>query len=174
MIELLAQEEFGEMFSLMEVSFPKDEYRTRRGQERLFQRPEYQTYVVREEASRSIKGFICVWEFEQMVFVEHFAVNPQFRNGGLGSKILKEIQERFDKPLCLEVELPETELAARRIGFYERNGFFLNRYPYKQPPLADGQHELPLYLMTSKRAVKPAEFEAIRDLLYATVYQTAG
>lgn len=174
MIELLGQEAFEELFFLMQESFPKDEYRTREGQKRLFEKTEYQVYAVRDEADGVLKGFLSVWEFESLVYVEHFAVNPRFRNSGLGSQMLKELQDRCKKPLCLEVELPETELAKRRIRFYERNGFFLNRYPYKQPPLADGQQEIPLYLMTSRRAVEQTEFEAIRNLLYETVYRAIG
>lgn len=174
MIELLTRYDFDEMFALMEESFPKDEYRTRAGQRNLFELPEYQAYAMRDEQSGSIKGFITVWDLETIVFVEHFAVDPRFRNGGLGAKIFKELSAKFDKPLCLEVELPETEMAVRRIGFYERNGFFLNRYPYKQLPLAEGQKEIPLYIMTTEKAVDEAEFQAIRELLYATVYQAVG
>lgn len=174
MIELLKREDFDEMFTIMEESFPKDEYRTREGQKHLFELPEYQAYAMRDEDTGHIKGFIAVWELETVVFVEHFAVNPRFRNGGLGAKILQELRGRYDKPLCLEVELPETEMAVRRIGFYERNGFFLNRYPYKQLPLAEGQNELPLYIMTTEKAVDADEFEAIKELLYATVYQVVG
>lgn len=174
MIELLTRDDFDEMFAIMEESFPKDEYRTRAGQRKLFEQPEYQVYAMRDEDTGNIKGFIAVWDLETVVFVEHFAVNPNFRNGGLGSKILQELRGKFDKPLCLEVELPENEMAVRRIGFYERNGFFLNRYPYKQLPLAEGQNEIPLYIMTTGKAVDEMEFQEIRELLYETVYQFVG
>ncbi|MGN0158376.1 MAG: GNAT family N-acetyltransferase [Brotaphodocola sp.] len=174
MIERLKQESFDEIFEIMEKSFPKDEYRTYEGQKRLFSEPEYQVYGMRDSESGRIRGFIAVWELEFVVFIEHFAVNPEFRNGGIGSQMLKELQKKFSKIICLEVELPETEMAVRRIGFYERNGFVLNRYPYMQPPLAKGQNPIPLYIMTTERAVGQDEFEKIRDLLYATVYQLIG
>ena len=54
--------------------------------------------------------------------------------------------------ICLEVELPETEMAARRIGFYERNGFYYNDYFYMQPPIAEGRNAIPLRLMTTGRS----------------------
>ena len=37
--------------------------------------------------------------------------------------MLQELVKQYQKPICLEVELPEDELTRRRIGFYERNGF---------------------------------------------------
>ena len=80
---------------------------------------------------------------------EHFAVSPKWRNGGVGARILKEVMETVPGMFCLEVELPKDELSKRRIRFYERNGFFLNPYPYVQPPLSDGQEELPLQIMTA-------------------------
>ena len=66
--------------------------------------------------------------------------------------------------------VPETVLAARRIAFYERNGFFLNDFPYLQPPLSNGRDPVPLRVMTSGRAVSREEFERIKALLYTRVY----
>ena len=71
------------------------------------------------------------------------------RGLGLGSKMLKETAKLFEKPLCLEVEPPTTDIARRRIRFYERNGMCFNDYEYVQPPLSEGQNSLPLKIMTS-------------------------
>ena len=78
---------------------------------------------------------------------------------------------RFDKPACLEAELPETELAARRIGFYERHGFTVNAdYPYFQPALTPGGSPIPLHLLTTGGARTPAELRAIETLVHTRVY----
>ena len=69
------------------------------------------------------------------------------------------------------MEPPETEPAVRRIGFYRRCGFFLNEYPYLQPPLAPGRSTLPLLVMTTGGPVSRPQFEQIRDVLYARVYR---
>ena len=105
----------------MEISFPKDEYRNYDKQLSLMDNPAYRIYVMPDMETDDIKAFIAVWEFETIVYIEHFAVNPDHRNNGLGSKILCEIIKIVNKTICLEVELPENELAVRRIGFYERN-----------------------------------------------------
>jgi hypothetical protein len=51
--------------------------------------------------------------------------------------------------VLIEVELPETEMARRRIGFYKRLGFCPHHdIEYIQPPYSDGLSPLPLMLMT--------------------------
>ena len=85
--------------------------------------------------------------------------------------MLDALLARFDKPACLEAELPETELAARRIGFYERHGFTVNAdYPYFQPTLTPGGSPIPLHLLTTGGARTPAELRAIETLVHTRVY----
>ncbi|MEI3552766.1 MAG: GNAT family N-acetyltransferase [Acutalibacteraceae bacterium] len=84
-------EEFDKIFSILENSFPPDEYRTYEGQKSLWNHPKYTVYVIPDDESDCIKAFITVWKFEDFAFIEHFAVNPFYRNQGLGSLILHEI-----------------------------------------------------------------------------------
>ena len=170
MIKRINREDFDAVFSIMEQSFPLDEYRTYEEQKELFAIPEYAIYGLYAEDESLIKGFAAVWEFENVVFLEHLAVNPACRNGGLGAKMLQGLKEEFGKPICLEVELPEDELTRRRIGFYERNGFVLNPYDYIQPPLSKGRKAIPLMIMTSEKGLSQEEFFEVRDLLYKKVY----
>ena len=96
-----------------------------------------------------------------------------FFGGGIGAAMLEALACRQGRRICLEVELPETEIARRRIGFYRRCGFTLNDYPYIMPSLEAGRQPLPLMIMTSGGAVDEAAFLQIRDALYTTVYHTA-
>ena len=82
-------------------------------------------------------------------------------NGGFATMDLSEM---------MEVELPETEMAARRIGFYERNGFYYNDYFYMQPPIAEGRNAIPLRLMTTGGPLDEEEFSRMQGLLYKNVY----
>jgi ribosomal protein S18 acetylase RimI-like enzyme len=163
--------DFDKIYEIMELSFPRDEYRQYEGQKALLDDEAYQIYVLSDEQTLEIKGLIAIWEYESLVFVEHLAVAPQYRNGGIGSLILKETEELLGKMLCLEVELPETELASRRIDFYKRNGYYLNKYPYMQPALAEGQEPVPLLIMTTHKELTAEEFENIKELLYTKVYK---
>lgn len=170
MIEKMRNNDFDKVFSIMQDSFPLDEYRTYDEQKALLNNPKYSIYVLPDKENDSIKAFITVYQFDDFTYVEHFAVNSMYRNEGLGSLILHELRELLSCQICLEVELPQTELAKRRIGFYRRNGYFTNDYPYIQPPISEGRKSLPLIIMTSKRQVSQAEFEKIKSVLYKDVY----
>lgn len=165
MIEKLDPKEFDRVFSIMEQSFPLEEYRPYLGQKALLDDSAYTIFVAKEEDR--ILGLAAVWQLENWLFLEHLAVDPQYRNQGIGAKLLQYVS---DDRCCLEVEPPVTELSHRRIGFYERNGFFFNPYPYEQPSLAPGRSPVPLYIMTSGSPVTPEEFGEIRELLYNRVY----
>jgi GNAT superfamily N-acetyltransferase len=102
--------------------------------------------------------------------VEHFAVNPVLRNGGVGSRMLKALKEDAEKMIILEVEPPIEEIAVRRVRFYERNGFFFNDYPYIQPSMGEGRKETPLFLMSTERKIDEEEYRMIRNTLYTKVY----
>lgn len=171
MLKILERKNFDEAYRLMELSFPEDERRTYREQKELLTNPLYRIYVPEGSPDGRLQAFAAVWEFDTIAFIEHLAVDPAYRNHGIGAKILNEVAERAGKPLCLEVEPPNHEMASRRIEFYKRNHFFFNDYHYIQPSISKGRKAIPLFLMTSERNVTKTEFETIRDILYQHVYR---
>ena len=82
--------------------------------------------------------------------------------------------EEKNRPMVLEVEVPEDDLARRRIGFYERHGLVYNDYPYLQPPLRKGNELLPLRLMTKPTAIDETTYERYKKRMYAVVYKYEG
>lgn len=180
MLQSMQPCEFDQVFSIMERSFPADEYRNYEEQKQLLQEKAYEIYVVHQTDSKTdsaeICAFLAVWQFADFTYIEHFASEPSVRGQGLGSRILQEVLARFRHPVCLEVEPPEPDaavipLANRRIAFYQRNGFCLNGYPYIQPPVSKGKQALPLKIMTSGECVTRERFEDIRTQLYRSVYR---
>lgn len=171
MIRKMNEDEFDTIFSIMEESFPIDEYRPYDEQNALLNDTRYNMYVLPDSNNENLKAFIAVWRFENFAFIEHFAVNPIYRNQGLGSLILQEISDLVKCQICLEVELPQTDFARRRIGFYERNGFYLNDYPYIQPPISEGRKPIPLLIMTSGERISEAGFESVKQTVYNEVYK---
>ena len=94
-------------------------------------------------------GFISYWDFDTFRYAEHFAVVPEKRNGGLGSQCLKYAVETMGLPVVLEVEPPVDDMAKRRIGFYQRNGFKLwSDLYYLQPAYEKFLEPVELKLMT--------------------------
>ncbi len=170
-MERLNRADFEKVFCIMEKSFPLEEYRTYGEQKALLLENAYQIYILHDEDGESVIAFIAVWEWEKLLFIEHFAVDPSRRNQGVGKEMLCEIVSASDKTVCLEVEPPDTEIAARRIGFYKRCGFFLNEYAYMQPSISNGRSPIPLQIMTYGRAISKDEFAEIKDTLYTRVYK---
>lgn len=72
--------------------------------------------------------------------------------------------------MLLEVEPPEGEMQRRRIGFYERNGFCLNHYPYQMPCLHGDGPSLPLLLMSRPAPLTDREARQAAERLYQEVY----
>lgn len=162
---------FDQIYTLMEQSFPLEEYRPYPEQKALLSRPAYGLYAARDDREGNLLGFAAVWEWEDFAFIEHIAVSPHYRNEGLGGKLLDQVVALLGKPVCLEVEPPDGGMASRRIGFYQRHGFFLNPYPYTQPAISEGRKPIPLLIMTYGREISEGAFVTIRNRLYRQVYQ---
>lgn len=170
MLRPIKKGEFAGVYGIMEKSFPDDERRNKKEQRALLDEEGYTIYILPDEDD-SIKGFIAVWQFEDFGYIEHFAVDEKYRCMGLGSVMLSEAVKKLGKMVCLEVEPPCGGMTARRVGFYERNGFVLNDYPYIQPAFSPEKKAIPLKIMTYGRAVDEAEFEKIKNTLYKRVYK---
>ena len=63
------------------------------------------------------------------------------------------------------------QLEARRIAFYERNGFVMNPFEYMQPAMGEDRHAIPLRIMSYPKRLVADEFETMRDVLYCHVYR---
>ena len=170
MLKILEISDFDQMYHLMESSFPRDEHRPYTAQKSLFDEPAYRVYA-HYDKTHVLLAFLAVWDFDSFVFIEHFGVKEECRNSGLGSRLLQELASLLNKPLCLEAELPDHELARRRICFYQRNGFFQNSYPYHQPALAADQSPVPLCIMSFPAPITQQRFISLRNTLYQKVYK---
>ena len=164
--------DFDKMFYIMQISFPDDEHRSYKEQKELLLIPEYQIYVMKSSSTNEIISFIAIWNFDQIAYIEHFAVRPEFRNLKIGSKMLAQLIKFLGKRICLEVEPPENNIAIHRIKFYERHNFYLNKYPYIQPAISKGKKEIPLMIMTYNESLDKRDFDIIKNLLYSKVYKT--
>lgn len=102
-----------------------------------------------------------------MACIIHFiAVFPEMRNKKIGQQLLDWVADNLSQPVFLESEVPYDEITARRLPFYERNGFQrLANNPDILATVRRGGH--PLWLMGT-RPVKNLEgcLIKIRDTVY--------
>ena len=168
MYRSMKKSEFPAVYHLLESAFPANERRPLAAQRQLLTNPRYRVAV--SEQDGRVAAFLASWRLPEFRFIEHFAVCTERRSCGLGQRMLQTFLQESSSPAVLEVELPDTELARRRIGFYERNGFHLNSYRYFQPPMAPGQLPLPLLVMSSGGGLSECTFQRVRDELYRRIY----
>lgn len=157
------------MENLLISSFPEDEYRELGElKEYTDHKPIFFNNIIFNEDKPV--GFITYWDLKDFYYIEHFAIDPNQRNGGYGQKILYYLSGIMDKPIVLEVEHPIEEIARRRINFYKRQGFELWENEYFQPPYKIGYNNLPMYLMVKNGLDSKRDFEAVKNKIHKTVY----
>ena len=115
-------------------------------------------------------GFITAWLFDGYTYVEHFAIDPEFRNGGIGAEAMKQFQLFCATPVVLEVEMPVDGISRRRIGFYERLGFKLDNHVYHQPPYRAGGEWLEMRLMMYGDVDLEHSFEQVTNCLHYLIF----
>ena len=106
-IERMQPADFDAVYRLLTQSFPATERRGAAGQRALFSDSAYRVDILRAPDG-GVQALIASWDFDDFVFLEHFAVDPACRNGGIGGQMLDAMLARCGKRACLEAELPET------------------------------------------------------------------
>lgn len=137
---------FSQAWELYLEAFPPEERKTFEAQTRIMKNPMYHYDVIVVE--NELIGFLLWWDLEEVRYVDHFATVKKQRNKGYGKLILEKFMNDREKPVLLEVELPESSLNERRIKFYERIGFKLNQHHYQLPIFNEGEPALQFLVMT--------------------------
>ena len=158
--------DFDRIYPAMCESFIPEEIRDEKEARAVLGEKNYTAYKIYE--NDVWVGFITLWELSDFAFVEHFVIFSEFRGRGLGAKCLKEVKGMYEK-LVLEAEPPIDEIQKRRIGFYNRCGFFANDYPYIQPSYREGGVGVTLLLMSYPRPL--CNCDSVKNELYKEVYK---
>lgn len=155
---------------LYENAFPEEERRpTDKFLNMIDAEPMFRTFALTIDGG--FVGFITCWTFRDFTYVEHFAIEPLRRGEGYGGMALTCFLKSQNRPVVLEVELPLTIIAQKRIHFYEKYQFVRLLDRYQQPPYRKGSSWLPMSLMLHKRNDIVLEVEEIKKVLYEYVYK---
>jgi ribosomal protein S18 acetylase RimI-like enzyme len=162
------RDKFEVIWDIFVKSFSEDERRVKKKQFALLQNPLY--HLDTYESNGLTVAYIAYWDFGDFLYVEHLATEPEMRGQGIAGKMLKDLINQTGKLTVLESEKPEDNISKRRIAFYERLGFKVNRYEYFQPSYGEGKEELSLLFLSNPHLLAPGEFENIRRIIYKNVY----
>lgn len=113
----------------MVYDFPRAELKPLRAMVRLLAMGQYDPLLIADDQDTPL-GYAMLWlpKGRQGALLEYLGVLRGKRNGGLGSRVLPLLMDRYGQ-LFGEAEAPdsddpaENDLRRRRIAFYERNGF---------------------------------------------------
>lgn len=159
---------FSKVWELYTKSFPADERRLLVAQLGVMGKKEYRCEWVALDGE--FAGLLFWWSILGVRFIEHLAISPDQRGKGYGRGILIEFIAESAAPILLEVEKPELamtgaekELRERRIKFYSKLNFVLNRHDYTQPAYFSGGERLNLYVMSYP---EPLSREALGEFVY--------
>lgn len=137
---------FDKAWELYEEAFPLEERRLLDAQARVMKNSNYRFDIMIHE--NQLIGFLLWWDFKSIRYIDHFATATSQRNKGFGTLIFEKFMNSSDKPILLEVELPNSTMSQRRIKFYERLGLKLNEHYYELPAFHEGDSPLQLLLMS--------------------------
>ncbi len=162
-----AHEDLDVLLKLYKESFPNEERRLVAGLKNLIDNEKDYIFLA-IYIQNNLVGFMTYWNFKTFYFGEFFAIMPQFRNQNIGSRVLKKLKEMGICDFIFEVERPETQIAARRIKFYERAGYKIISKDYELPKKFRDITTIKMYLMGSEK--HKAILDEIIDKIYSRVY----
>ena len=158
-------------------SFPPNERRPVLKMHHLIeQNDKFNVFVLVDEDVDSRIGFITIWTFDFFIYIEHFAISPEQRNGGYGAKSMNALMEQVQLPILAEIELPSSsEFAMRRLGFYEKLGFKpYYDIAYEQPPYEEGFEPVPMLLLTYGGLDLDKRKEVVINQIFRNVYDVGN
>lgn len=109
--------------------------------------------IIDEESldeEQTLIAFALTYRLPSAIYIEYLCTAPHLRNGGIGTSLVKSLVRHYsNKPLILEAE-PKgySDLAERRLSFYQRHGFKIHDYPYLQPAYHDDTEPVALLLLS--------------------------
>ena len=148
---------FERAISLYKSAFPVEERRDDLEQKRVLNKDAYHFDLLME--GDDFIGIMLYWEQDPFVFLEHFAICPERRGQGSGTKALDLLKEK-GKTVLLEIEPPKDEITQRRYDFYRRNHFIMNPHFHIQAKYHLGDDDLELKILSFPKVLTKDEYRS--------------
>ncbi|MGU3415651.1 GNAT family N-acetyltransferase [Enterobacteriaceae bacterium C34A] len=135
----------GERFSLVDNlyshAFPWHEQREDVAKRQALAHPDYALEAWFD--GDTFVGLSGTWQFGDYSYIEHLAIDDSLRGQGYGKRLLARLLARNPCTL-LEIDPLTTDIARKRLRFYQSMGFVANDYAHTHPSYHDGiaNHEL--------------------------------
>ena len=124
---------------LFESAFP-DEERPPFGELKNRNTDKFHFMVATNDDGDEPIGILTYWTFDDFVYIEHFAIDEDLRNQGLGKAVFLNFLSQQTQQVVLEVEHPHDETSEHRVEFYSSMGLYTNPQDNLQPAYHGDQH----------------------------------
>jgi GNAT superfamily N-acetyltransferase len=103
-------------------------------------------------------GMIGAWSFEGYTYIEHLAVNGQLRAQGYGKRMLGQFLQMH--PLTvLEIDPLTSEIARKRLRFYQSLGFHANDFAHFHPSYHAGLADHELIVLSYPQPISETQYQ---------------
>ncbi|MBB1198892.1 N-acetyltransferase [Enterobacteriaceae bacterium 89] len=159
---------FAEVDALYERAFPLHEQREPDAKKSALANERYALLAWFDD--HQFIGLTGSWCFAEYSYIEHLAVNDKLRSQGYGKRILNHLLEQ--QPLTiLEIDPLTTEIAHKRLRFYQSLGFYENAWPHFHPSYHEGMEDHQLIVLSYPQPVSAAQYQRFSNDLRHVVME---
>lgn len=118
-------------------------------------------------------GLSGCWRFADYSYIEHLAIDDTLRSRGYGKQLLAEILKR--EPLTiLEIDPLTSEIAHKRLRFYETMGFYANTWSHSHPTYHQGIADHELIVLSYPQPIDEVQYQRFAQDLRQVVMDQVG
>lgn len=163
---------FTQVDRLYENAFPLHEKRNHAAKVRAFNHANYQLQAWFDE--RQFVGMIGVWNFDDYSYIEHLAVNDRWRGQGYGKRMLSQFLQQSPQTI-LEIDPLSTEIAHKRLRFYQSLGFQINPFTHFHPAYHENIADHELIVLSYPRRLNQHQYHRFfADLCHEVMSDTTN
>lgn len=113
-------------------------------------------------------GMTGSWDFDGYSYIEHLAVNSDLRSQGYGKRMLGDFLQRTPLTI-LEIDPLTSDIAHKRLRFYQSLGFRQNDYPHFHPSYHQGTADHSLIVLSYPQAIDDVQYQHFNQHLAQVV-----
>lgn len=153
---------------LYESAFPRHEKRQPAAKISALSHPNYSLQAWFD--GEQFVGMIGAWDFGDYAYIEHLAVNGQLRAQGYGKRMLSQFLRLYPQTI-LEIDPLTTEIAHKRLRFYQSLGFCENDYVHHHPTYHADIPDHQLIVLSYPQPIGDAQYGRFFDDLCRVVME---